>query len=164
MITNNKLTLAKEINISTLTLDKLCNRLHRFIELESEWTDTRQPGWNKEQFLRELPGKWTLSFVAEINGLIVGYIIGSGDKDNQRLSRVNKIVIDKNYHRQGIGRVLMNQYFEASLKQGMNKFELTAMSDYPPANKLYISLGYTRTGETKGKDGEIRNVYVKTIV
>ena len=162
MVTN-KLTLAKEIEIYTLTLDKLRNKVHRFLELESEWMDTRQPGWDERQFYRDLPGKWEVSFVAEINGLIVGYIIGSRDKDNLRLSRVNKIVIDRNYHRRGIGRRLMNQYFEASLKHGMNNFELTAMSDYTPANKLYISLGYKQTSVARGKDGETRNIYVKEI-
>ena len=162
-MTKHESKLAKGIRISTLTLDKLRKSLYRFYELESEWTSTRQPGWNEEQFCRELLGKWELSFVAEVDGLIVGYVIGSRDRNDQNLSRVNKIVIDKNYHRQGIGRALMNQYFEASLRQGVNNFELTAMSDYSPANELYISLGYIRLSDVKGKDGETRNVYVKTI-
>jgi len=162
-VTKHESRLAKEIQISTLTLDQLHKRLYRFYELESEWMSTRQPGWNEEQFCRELPGKWELSFVAEVDDLIVGYVIGSRDQNNKNLSRVNKIVIDRNYHRQGIGRALMNQYFEASLRQGVTKFELKAMSDYSPANDLYISLGYTRLSKVKGKDGEIRNVYVKTI-
>ena len=57
----------------------------------------------------------------------------------------------------------MCQYFEASVKQGMNRSELTAMSDYTPANKLYISLGYRKTSVAEGKDGETRNIYVKEI-
>ena len=160
----NESKFVKEIQISALTPDKLRKRLYRFFELESEWTNTRQPDWNEEQFCRNLPCKWELSFVAEINDLIVGYVIGSQDKNDEKMSRVNKIVIDRNYHRQGISKKLMYQYFEASVKQGMNRSELTAMSDYTPANELYVSLGYTRASVAKGKDGETRNVYVKKIV
>ena len=159
----NESTLDKKIQISALNLDKLKKKLYRFFELEPEWTDTRQPGWNEEQFCRNLPCKWELSFVAEINDLIVGYVIGSQDKDDKNKSRVNKIVIDRNYHRKGISKKLMCRYFEASVEQGMNRSELTAMSDYTPANKLYISLGYKRINIAKGKDGETRNIYVKEI-
>jgi len=162
-VIKNESTLDKKIQISALTPDKLKKRLYRFFELEPEWTDTRQPGWNEEQFCRNLPCKWELSFVAEINDLIVGYVIGSKDKNDEKMSRVNKIVIDRNYHRQGISKKLMCQYFEASVKQGMNRSELTAMSDYTPANKLYISLGYKQTSVARGKDGETRNIYVKEI-
>jgi len=162
-VIENESTLDKKIQISALTPDKLKKRLYRFFELEPEWTDTRQPGWNEEQFCRNLPCKWELSFVAEINDLIVGYIIGSQDKDDKNKSRVNKIVIDRNYHRKGISKKLMCQYLEASVEQGMNRSELTAMSDYTPANKLYISLGYKRINIAKGKDGETRNIYVKEI-
>ena len=51
----NESKLEKEIQISALTLDNLRKRLYRFFELESEWTNTRQPGWNEEQFCRDLP-------------------------------------------------------------------------------------------------------------
>ena len=159
----NESKFVKEIQISALTPDKLRKRLYRFFELESEWTNTRQRDGNEEQCVRNLPCKWELSFVAEINDLIVGYVIGSQDKNDEKMSRVNKIVIDRNYHRQGISKKLMYQYFEASVKQGMNRSELTAMSDYTPANKLYISLGYKQTSVARGKDGETRNIYVKKI-
>ena len=159
----NESNIDKNIHISSLTLETLRGQLARFFELEPEWIRARQPGWNEEQFCRELPFKWELSFTAEINGVIVGYIIGSQDKNNKKKSRVNKIVIDRNYHRQGISRKLLHQYLNASIKHGMNKSELTAISDYPPANNLYTSLGYKHTSVTTGTDGVNRNIYIKTI-
>jgi ribosomal protein S18 acetylase RimI-like enzyme len=152
-----------DLKIINITRDYYIRNRDRFFELENNWSETGQPSWNDENFLLELPLKWELSFAIEYGGSIITYIVGSQDSNNKSLSKVNKIVVDSAYQRRGIGRKLMEKYFEASVERGMKEFELKAMVDYAPANELYISLGYQLVGTVKGTDEKFRNVYRKRL-
>jgi ribosomal protein S18 acetylase RimI-like enzyme len=150
-----------ELRIINLTRYYLIRNMDRFLEMEPNWTDTGQPPWTKENFLLDLPLKWELSFAAEIGSSIAGYIIGS--EHTQKLSRVNKIVVDSFYQRKGIGEKLMNRYFEACQQKGIKKSEIKAMVGYEPANNLYTKLGYQHIGVAEGTDGKFRNVCEKRL-
>tara|TARA_B100001123_G_C15344974_1_gene1036569 strand:- start:4788 stop:5264 length:477 start_codon:yes stop_codon:yes gene_type:complete len=157
------MNIANPISTSPLTSNNIDLSLDRFFELEIEWTNTGQPAWSKEQFLRELPLKWQLSFIAVIDCTIVGYLIGSKGTSEPQSSRVNKIVIDRRHQRKGIGKLLMECYFEASMRLDLNRCELTAMCEYTPADRLYTSLGYNNIKTIRGNDGKLRNYYVKIL-
>ena len=157
------MNVSNTISISPLTSNRIDLSLDRFFELEVEWTDTGQPAWSREQFLRELPLKWQLSFIAVIDCIIVGYLIASKGTSEPQSSRVNKIVIDGRHQRKGIGKLLMNRYFEASMSHNLTRCELTAMCEYKPADRLYTSLGYNNIRTIRGKDGNLRNFYVKIL-
>tara|TARA_Y100000588_G_scaffold6808_1_gene8061 strand:+ start:10610 stop:11086 length:477 start_codon:yes stop_codon:yes gene_type:complete len=154
-----------QTNIVTfnLTLNYLQQSLDQFFDMEDEWTNTGQPPWSKEQFTRDIPHKWDLSFVAMVNMSIIGYVIASQDSIDHKTSRVNKIVIHHNHQRQGVGKLLMKNYINASLEQNMNRLELTAIRSYKPAQHLYKSLGYSKSQVVRGKDGKLRDVYLKII-
>ena len=153
----------QDIVVSNLTSGFLEQSLDQIYNMEDEWTNTGQPIWSEEQFMRDIPHKWDLSFVATVNISIIGYVIASQRALNQRTSRVNKIVIHHDHQRQGVGKLLMKNYIKASLGLNMNRLELTAMSDYKPAQNLYESLGYSKSQAVRGKDGKLRDVYIKIL-
>lgn len=148
--------------VSNLTRELLQESLNQIYEFENEWTNTGQPIWSEEQFMRDIPYKWDLSFVATVKSSVTGYLIASQGPLDQQTSRVNKLVIHPDHQRQGVGTLLMKSYIQASLALNMSRFELTAMSNYPAAEKLYKSLGYKKGEAILGKDGQLRNLYVKT--
>ena len=153
----------QDIAIFSLTLDYLEQSLDQLLNMEDEWTNTGQPPWSEEQFTRNLPYKWDLSFVATEKMLIIGYVIASQDSIDCQTSRVNKIVVHQNHQRQGVGKLLMENYIKASLGLNINRLELTVMRDYKPAQDLYKSLGYSMSHTVRGKDGKLRDVYIKII-
>ncbi len=152
-----------DIVVSNLTSGFLEQSLDQIYNMENEWTNTGQPIWSEEQFMRDIPHKWDLSFVATVNMSIIGYVIASQSEIDQRTSRVNKIVIHHNHQRQGVGKLLMKNYIKTSLEHNMNRLELTAMSNYKSAQHLYKSLGYSKSQTVRGKDGKLRDVYIKVI-
>ena len=153
----------QDIVVSNLTSGFLEQSLDQIYNMEDEWTNTGQPIWSEEQFLRDIPHKWELSFVAIVNTSIIGYVIASQGALNQRTSRVNKIVIHRDHQRKGVGKLLMKNYIKASLELNMSRLELAAMSDYKPAQNLYEGLGYSKSQAVLGKDGKFRDVYIKII-
>jgi len=153
----------QDIVIFNITHDYLEQSLDQLFDMEDEWISTGQPSWSEEQFKRDIPHKWDLSFVATANMSIIGYVIASQDAIDHKTSRVNKIVIHQNHQRQGVGKLLMESYIKASLEHNMNRLELTVMSNYKPAQHLYKSLGYSKSHEVRGRDNKLRDVYIKVI-
>ena len=149
------------IRVVKITKNYMIKNINKFLAIESNWIDIGEEPWRKENFLFELPLKWELSFAAEKDGLIIGYLIGS--EYNKGLSRVNKIVVDLQYHRCGIGKQLINQYFAVCLKKNIKKSELKALVENDPANRFYSKIGYLKIGEKKGTDGKMRIIYEKKL-
>jgi ribosomal-protein-alanine N-acetyltransferase len=132
-----------------------------FFAIEHNWTELGETPWSEENFLMEVPLKWKLSFAADINGRLAGYVIGS--KFDKTTSRVNKILVDISHRKKGIAKRLMELYFEACLREGIRRLELKALVENKAANKLYESLGYKKIGFARGSDGQMRAVYEKIL-
>ena len=63
--------------VSNLTRELLQESLDQIYDLENEWADAGQPIWAEEQFMRDIPYKWDLSFVATVKSSVIGYLIAS---------------------------------------------------------------------------------------
>jgi ribosomal protein S18 acetylase RimI-like enzyme len=151
----------EKVNFVKITSGYILENLGKFFELEHNWTALGERAWTKESFLMELQLKWELSFAAEVDGKIAGYIIGS--KFDEKTSRVNKILVDSAFREIGIGKMLMEKYFESCRKAGIERLELKALVENEAANRFYLGLGYKRIGLARGDDGLERIVYEKLL-
>jgi ribosomal protein S18 acetylase RimI-like enzyme len=117
--------------------------------------------WDQSSFLLDLPEKWNLSFAIEYKPHIVGYIIGSRAADMR--AKVNKIVVDREYRRQGFGKQLMTRFEEECSRYGIYEVELKALVENRLANDFYAELGYQPLGSVEGTDAKTRNIYYKRL-
>ncbi|MBN2095310.1 MAG: GNAT family N-acetyltransferase [Candidatus Aenigmarchaeota archaeon] len=148
---------SEKVAFVKLTREYFIRHEKDFFALECNWTALGETPWTRENFLMEIPLKWKLSFAAEIDGRVVGYIIGS--RFDEVTSRVNKIVVGSEQRRTGIGKKLLELYIEACKKEGIRRLELKALTGNNAANMLYEGQGYTRMGTVPGTDGLMRVVY-----
>lgn len=152
------------IDIIPITQEYIVGHLNDFFRLEHNWTELEEDAWTKENYLLDLPGKWRLSYAAEVDNLLVGYIIGSAAKDCPTSSNINKIVVDTLYRRKKIGKRLLAKYIQACLRDGIIISELKALPDNLSANMLYLNIGYKLTGTSWGKDDRMRYIYEKKLL
>jgi len=152
---------AKDNNMERITREYMNRNLDRFHAMEFNWTNVGEMPWDESSFLLDLPLKWNLSFAVEYKPCIVGYIIGSRANDMQ--AKVNKIVVDSEYRRQGFGKQLMERFEEECSNNGIYEVELKALVENRSANGFYAELGYQAAGSVEGTDGKTRNVYYKRL-
>ncbi len=151
-----------EFEIVNLTPEYITDNFNKLLAIESNWTELGEEPWTLENFFFELPMKKELSFSAETEDSIIGYLIGS--KYNPVLSRVNKIIIDSPHRGNGVGKQLMNKYFDACRDRDIIYSQLKALPDNEPANKFYMNLGYEKFNVVRGRDDKLRNVYEKKLI
>lgn len=124
------------------------------LELESNWTNIGEKAWSKEQFEKELPGKWDLSVFASFNNKIVGYAICSIDSGYARL---NKILIDTKFRGKGIATLLWDKFIEKAKKLNLNKLELKVYVNND-AVEFYKKKGCLYYGFELGPDNRLRHL------
>lgn len=81
--------------------------------------------------------------VAEINNKIIGFIRGTKN-------RIHNFYIKGDYHRKGIGRILISQ-FESTARRKHSKIIKVKSSLY--ASTIYERLGYKKTTGIRSKKG-----------
>ena len=93
-------------------------------------------------FLKSTYGK---VFVAEVNGVVVGYVclwIREHFHDMHRAARILALVVDANHQRMGIGKKLMAQAEQYAKDEGCISVDLTSAYRRADAHAFYESLGY----------------------
>ena len=103
--------------------------------------------WSSRFFLEELRVECARSLVAEIDGKIVGYVLFWLLPDEVD---VHNIAVDGEFRRRGIGRVLLEQVLQAGRRRKSSQVTLEVRESNMPAQRLYESLGFRRTGIRKG--------------
>lgn len=81
----------------------------------------------------------SMIFVAEDAGKIVGVLRGRPD-------RLQSLFVDETWHRQGIGRRLVERFEEACRHQGATEIQCAATLYAVP---FYLRMGYEKTGEVE---------------
>ncbi|VVB60208.1 Glycosyltransferase AglI [uncultured archaeon] len=152
---------SQKIIIRRISERYVMKNLSKFLSLEDNWTELGERPWSRDNFMCRIPGKWKLSFAATRNSAIIGYLIGS--QANEKLARVNKILVDRNHRKNGIGKLLLDAFESRCLENNITQAELKALTDNPSANNFYINLGYVPCGEVKGTDKKTRNFYKKDL-
>ena len=90
-------------------------------------------------------------FVAETENGIVGYI-HLEDYDctySDSLKNILALVVNPSFHRQGIGRRLLNAAEEYTKKDGANGIRLVSGFDRTGAHRFYEACGYTSRKDQK---------------
>ena len=78
--------------------------------------------------------------VAEINHIIIGFIIGV--KQNPRCARILMLSIHKNYRRQHIGTALLTKFLEEMQNYQINRIELEVRTTNNNAITFYKKHGF----------------------
>lgn len=69
--------------------------------------------------------------------------------DTPDVLEVDRLFIDPDHHRQGLGRLLLADAITAGQHTGFNRFELWVIEDNEPALAFYRQCGWVRDGATK---------------
>ena len=110
--------------------------------------------WSARFFLEEIRVSYAKSVLAEMEGLIVGYII------YWQLPKevdIHNLAVHPEYRRRGIGRSLLSSAIDSATGQDSNRVTLEVRKSNQAAQQLYHSLGFVERGIRKGyysDDGE----------
>ena len=95
---------------------------------------------SREGLTRYLRRNPATSFVAEDNGTIVGTILAGHDG---RRGIFHHVVVASQYRGQGIGRMLVENAFEALRKEKINKVLLVVFTHNDNGNQFWEHMGFT---------------------
>jgi len=103
--------------------------------------------WSARFFLQELQVQCARSILAEISGQIIAYVlfwILPGTID------IHNIAVHTGFRRRGIARLLLEQVISEARSRGLHRVTLEVRQSNLPAQRLYESLGFVRTGIRSG--------------
>lgn len=118
-----------------------------------ERTAYRYP-WSERFFLQEIGVQCARSVLAEVNGKIVGYVLYWLLPDEVD---IHNIAVHREFRRMGIGSRLLDHAIRAARARASVRVTLEVRKSNSVAQKLYLSQGFTVTGERRGyysDDGE----------
>lgn len=118
-----------------------------------ERTAYRYP-WSERFFLQEIGVQCARSVLAEVNGKIVGYVLYWLLPDEVD---IHNIAVHREFRRTGIGSRLLDHAIRAARARASVRVTLEVRKSNSVAQKLYLSQGFTVTGERRGyysDDGE----------
>ena len=84
-------------------------------------------------------------FVSEENSYMRGFVLGHQERD---LGRVDRLYVDKRYHRQGIGTSLLKAYEIYAKEQGAKRVVLCSRASVQAKN-FYEKNGYLRIAKDR---------------
>ena len=103
--------------------------------------------WTVNGFLTALERRDTIFYVAEKMGEILGYVgfyISIDEAD------ITNIAVEKDFRRQGIGRLLMETVIDTCTRKDVQMLGLEVRAGNEPAKALYTELGFRAVGIRKG--------------
>lgn len=105
----------------------------------------------QRQIIRRIQAKDNdAMFVAEINGLLVGYIAGIGGDYRRNRHSVHIVVsVLQAFAGQGIGTKLFERLEEWAWEKGIHRLELTVMVHNERAIRLYRKMGFDVEGRKR---------------
>ncbi len=98
--------------------------------------------WSEDSIRGLLPKNYTLCYVAEADGEIAGYFLGTQLFED---AEVYRVAVAPTYRRCGIGRALMEHFLAESKAGGAENWFLEVRSQNAAAKALYEGLGYAAT-------------------
>jgi ribosomal-protein-alanine N-acetyltransferase len=103
--------------------------------------------WSETSFRSEIYSRYSITRVAELNGLIVGYICVKHVADECHLL---DLAVHPDYRRRGIARSLLDNVIQELRIEGCRFFYLEVRSSNYAARKLYEKFGFNMVGIRKG--------------
>lgn len=102
--------------------------------------------WSEASFRSEIYSRYSVTRVAELNGVIVGYICVKHVADECHLLN---LAVHPDYRRRGIARVLLDNVIQELRIEGCRFFYLEVRSSNYAARKLYEKFGFNMVGVRK---------------
>ncbi|MDI6727466.1 MAG: ribosomal protein S18-alanine N-acetyltransferase [Thermodesulfovibrionales bacterium] len=103
--------------------------------------------WSETSFRSEIYSRYSVTRVAELNGVIVGYICVKHVADECHLL---DLAVHPDYRRRGIARALLDNVIQELRIEGCRFFYLEVRSSNYAARKLYEKFGFNMVGIRKG--------------
>jgi ribosomal-protein-alanine N-acetyltransferase len=103
--------------------------------------------WSARFFLQELEVECARSVLAEVNGMIAGYVLFWLLPDE---IDIHNIAVQSEYRRRGLGRLLLDQVIARAQRRLSVRVTLEVRVSNIPARKLYESMGFVAAGVRKG--------------
>ncbi len=116
---------------------------------------------SQENVLRFLKRNPDMSYVAEVDGKIVGAVLCGHDG---RRGCLYHVCVDEQYRKGGIGTALAKATTEALRKEGINKVSLVAFSTNETGNRFWQKLGWDMRGDLVSYDMTLNDKNVITRV
>lgn len=103
--------------------------------------------WSETSFRSEIYSRYSITRVAELNGIIVGYVCVKHVADECHLL---DLAVHPDYRRRGIARALLNDVIQELKIKGCRFFYLEVRTSNYAARKLYEKFGFNMVGVRKG--------------
>lgn len=103
--------------------------------------------WSVQAFTDALERDYYLFLKAEVDGVLAGYC---GYQRSFEIADITNVTVKKEFRRQGIARLMLQQLMKEGRSQGIERFTLEVRSSNEPAVSLYSSLGFYKEGVRKG--------------
>jgi perosamine synthetase len=146
-----------EFRVGGITKENIIKILPSLMSLEHNWTEIGDSAWTRENFTKDLPGKWGLSKCVYYDGKVIGYFMASADGLTLKL---NKILVDKDYRGTGAADLLWQEFLESGRRNGLETAEFKVLTDNDSAINFYRKRGCLFDGDDLGSDGLVRHVVV----
>lgn len=112
--------------------------------------------YEKGVFLETLENNEDVALVAEEGDEIVGVLLGEFKTSrwlkNSRVAHISNLGIKKDYRRKGVGRQLMDCFFELCKNRKIQEIRLGVYIDNVPAYKFYEDYGFRPLQQTMTLD------------
>ena len=125
------------------------NDIPRILELYEELTEVKQDisAAKAEQVFKQIDAIPDGRFlVAEKDGLVLGtlyiQVIPNLSHNGTPYAVIENVVVDKRFHKQGIGRLLMENALTFAREAGCYKVQLLSMKKRLEAHQFYRALGF----------------------
>lgn len=134
------------------------NRVPELVALENRCFRSvyRPHRYDAQAFSYYLHNPKTISLMATVDSVIVGYVLGIvGSGSRRHLARVHSIAVDGPYRRHGIGRRLAKAFIRLAKKRGCTIIHSEVAASAKPARQLFTDLGfmhYRRLPDHYGED------------
>lgn len=132
-------------------INQICEVAKQLWDTEKVFFDNIQDSYYEKEAAQKdiqkcIMNKKGIFLVAEKDNQIIafieGHIIDDLDSYKEKISYINRLVVDENYRKKGIGQLLIDEYGKRSKKRGCKYLKLNAFENNTPAVKLYKNIGF----------------------
>lgn len=128
------LTLSDELSLSDLPYDK---------EVDINWAHTDK---GKKYYSGKIQGNNGICFVAQVNGVIAGYLTAAIKEIPSyrlvKIAEVENLVVDKEKRSKGIGKALLNEFVKWAKEAGSDKVSVNVFSSNEKGISFYKREGF----------------------